>query len=105
VIADPEKRLAAAAESRMSTAGVLAQVRQFREQLYALLRARIENAPPPERANAALRTWIQEAWRDLRFDIKVPGNLSWDAARAALRRKCAVIAVQKTSSLTFSFAM
>jgi len=70
--------------------GVVAEARRFREQLYALLVARIENAVPSGEAVNALGTWIHRAWRGLRFDGQAGGRLSWDAsardARLPLRR-------------------
>jgi len=60
--------------------GVVAEVRRFREQLYTLLVARIENQVPNGDAVRMLGTLIHQALRDLRFDAQAPGKLSWDAA-------------------------
>jgi predicted RNA-binding Zn ribbon-like protein len=70
-------------------AGVMADVRAFREQLHVLLSARIEGAAPPAGAVRECDRWLHQAWANLILDPASPDAVAWGTpadARLPLKR-------------------
>jgi predicted RNA-binding Zn ribbon-like protein len=71
-------------------AGVMAEVRTFREQLHGLLSARIDGTEVPENALRECDRWLHQAWMNLCLDPEAPGGVSWSPsaidARLPLKR-------------------
>jgi predicted RNA-binding Zn ribbon-like protein len=68
------------AERITVTAGVLAEARNFREHLHALLSARIDGTSLPASSLRHCDRWLHQAWSALTLDPASPGAVSWPAA-------------------------
>jgi len=66
-------------------AGVMGEVRVFREHLHALLSARIDGAAAPPSALHECDRWLHQAWMSLSLDPASPGGVSWPAAAVDAR--------------------
>jgi predicted RNA-binding Zn ribbon-like protein len=69
-------------EAERITAGpsVMAEVRAFREQLHALLSARVDGVAAPAHALRECDRWLHQAWASLCLDPVSPGAVAWPAA-------------------------
>jgi predicted RNA-binding Zn ribbon-like protein len=69
--------------------GVMAEVRGFREQLHALLGARIDGTAAPAGAVRECDRWLHQAWVSLTLNPASPDGLAWSSpvdARLPLKR-------------------
>jgi predicted RNA-binding Zn ribbon-like protein len=75
---------------RITAAGVMGEVRSFREHLHALLSARIDGLPAPVNALRQCDRWLHQAWADLSLDPGSAEGVSWPPtavdARLPLKR-------------------
>jgi predicted RNA-binding Zn ribbon-like protein len=75
---------------RITGAGVMGEVRSFREHLHALLSARIDGLPAPVNALRQCDRWLHQAWADLSLDPGSAEGVSWPPtavdARLPLKR-------------------
>jgi len=67
------------------TAGVMGEVRVFRERLHALLSARIEGTAVPAKALRDCDRWLHQAWTNLSLDPASPEGVSWSPAAVDAR--------------------
>jgi len=67
------------------TAGVMGEVRVFRERLHALLSARIEGTAVPAKALRDCDRWLHQAWTNLSLDPASPEVVSWSPAAVDAR--------------------
>jgi predicted RNA-binding Zn ribbon-like protein len=67
------------------TAGVLGEVRSFREHMHALLGARIDGTGVPASALRGCDHWLHQAWTNLSLDPASPGAVSWSPAAVDAR--------------------
>ena len=75
------------------TAGVMGEVRTFRQYLHALLSAKIDGT---EVSSVALREcgrWLHQAWADLALDPASPEGVSWPSTVGDARRPLKRIAL------------
>jgi predicted RNA-binding Zn ribbon-like protein len=72
------------------TAGVMGEVRIFREYLHALLSARIDGIAAPANALRECDRWLHQAWTNLSLDPAALEGVSWSPgvvdARLPLKR-------------------
>ena len=68
------------AERLTVTAGVLAEARNFREHLHALLSARIDGTAVPASSLRHCDRWLHQAWSTLTLDPASLEGVSWPAA-------------------------
>ncbi len=59
---------------------VLAEVRNLREQVYALLNDIIDGVKLPRISPALFNTWVHRGWSDLEFDPTADDCLSWKSS-------------------------
>jgi predicted RNA-binding Zn ribbon-like protein len=70
---------------RITAAGVMGEVRSFREHLHALLSARIDGLPAPVNALRQCDRWLHQAWADLSLDPGSAEGVSWSPAAVDAR--------------------
>ena len=70
---------------RITAAGVMGEVRSFREHLHALLSARIDCLPAPVNALRQCDRWLHQAWADLSLDPGSAEGVSWSPAAVDAR--------------------
>jgi predicted RNA-binding Zn ribbon-like protein len=70
---------------RITAAGVMGEVRSFREHLHALLSARIDGLPAPVNALRQCDRWLHQAWADLSLDPGSAQGVSWSPAAVDAR--------------------
>lgn len=70
---------------RITAAGVMGEVRSFREHLHALLSARIDGLPAPVNALRQCDHWLHQAWADLSLDPGSAEGVSWSPAAVDAR--------------------
>jgi predicted RNA-binding Zn ribbon-like protein len=66
-------------------AGVMGEVRIFREHLHALISARIDGGAAPANALRECDRWLHQAWGDLSLDPVSPEGVSWSPAAVDAR--------------------
>jgi predicted RNA-binding Zn ribbon-like protein len=78
------------ADSICAAAGVMAEVRVYREHLHVLLSARIDGAAVPASAVRECDRWLHQAWASLTLDPASPDAVAWSPssvdARLPLKR-------------------
>jgi predicted RNA-binding Zn ribbon-like protein len=84
------------------SAGVMAEVRTFREHLHVLLSAKIDGSEVPAIALRECDRWLHQAWADLALDPGSSEGASWsstvvDARRPLKRIALSVLDVLKTA--------
>ena len=68
-----------------ATAGVMGEVRIFREHLHALLSARIDGTAAPAGALHECDRWLHQAWTSRSLDPASPEGISWSPAAVDAR--------------------
>jgi predicted RNA-binding Zn ribbon-like protein len=67
------------------SAGVMGEVRTFREHLHAVLSARIDGTAVPANALRECDHWLHQAWTNLSLDPASPEAVSWSPAAVDAR--------------------
>jgi predicted RNA-binding Zn ribbon-like protein len=67
------------------SAGILGEMRIFREQLHAVLSARIDGTAVPANALRECDHWLHQAWTNLSLDPASPEAVSWSPAAVDAR--------------------
>jgi predicted RNA-binding Zn ribbon-like protein len=75
------------------SAGVMGEVRIFREHLYVLLSAKIDGTEVPSITLRECDRWLHRAWADLALDPGSPDGVSWPSTVADARRPLKRIAL------------
>lgn len=75
------------------TAGVMGEVRTFRQHLHALLSAKIDGTEVPSVALRECGRWLHQAWADLALDPASPEGVSWPSTVGDARRPLKRIAL------------
>lgn len=73
------------AERIAVAAGVMQEVRIFREHLHAVLSARIDGSATPTNALRECDRWLHQAWADLSLDLDSREGVSWTPAAVDAR--------------------
>jgi predicted RNA-binding Zn ribbon-like protein len=75
------------------SAGVMGEVRAFRQHLHVLLSARIDGTEVPSITLRECDRWLHQAWADLALDPGSPQGVSWSATALDARRPLKRIAL------------
>lgn len=67
------------------TAGVMGEVRAFREHVHAMLSAKIDGTAVPANALRECDRWLHRAWTNLLLDPASPEGVSWSPAAVDAR--------------------
>ena len=75
------------------SAGVMGEVRTFREHLHFLLSAKIDGTEVPSITLRECDRWLHQAWADLALDPGSPQGVSWSSTAVDARRPLKRIAL------------
>jgi predicted RNA-binding Zn ribbon-like protein len=75
------------------SAGVMGEVRAFREHLHVLLSAKIDGTEVPSITLRECDRWLHQAWADLALDPGSTDGVSWSSTGADARRPLKRIAL------------